>query len=414
MSGRDVSVFVFPHGSIDDVWKGDGVNSQGVTEYHSEITCEPLPENTTLYMPNILGKPYHLKTKNLEDLIRDKTREWSLSPTVPFSEYIASVLDKYESKELTSMFELMDECDRSDAVGYARQQKMPHEQREQRVKLRTSMEYKTGIKWLNPDDYIVQKRCNLPGNHSPGEGLIICIEENKRIIKYYPSGAEIHGRYNLTELLSALKKWSRLGLNHDDKICVFDFVCNIPNFVSNPNKIAKTYDDVELLSFNHVHDGGAIMTYGAIPLSQSCRDKTVRVGVSFDDTPLSYLTVGTYSPSPSPSRSLPPSASASASPARPLPLFYVKVPPAGIKLINFEVIKPKHERSRSASPVPDIHAIPPIEFVGQSVSPSRGDSPHRGNGLAGGKRKHTKRKRSLKRSNRKTRVTRRRYNKKKR
>jgi hypothetical protein len=399
MSGRDVSVFVFPHGSIDDVWKGKDVNSQGVTEYHSEITCEPLPANTTLYMPNILGKPYHLKTKNLEDLIRDKTREWS--GTVPFSEYIASKLDEYESKERNTMFELMDECDRSDAVGYAKQQKMPDEQREQRVKLRTSMEYKTGIKWLKPDYYIVQKRCNLPGNHRPGEGLIICIEEeNKQIRKYYSTGNEIHGRYNLTELLSALKDLRTLGLKPEDKICVFDFVCNIPNFVSNPNKIAEKYNDVELLSFNHDHDGGATMTYGAIPISQSCLDKTVRGGVSFDDTPLSLLTVGTYSPSPSPSPSR--SLSASASPARPLPLFYVKVPPAGIKLINFEVIKTKHDRSRSASPVPDMKIKPPIEFVGRSISPK------------GGKRKHTKRKHSLKRSNRKRRVTRRRYNKKKR
>jgi len=327
-------------------------------------------------------------------LIRDKTREWSRSPIVPFSEYIASVLDEYESQERKSMFELMDECERSDAVGYARQQKMPDEQREQRVKLRTSIEYKTGIKWLKPDDYIVQKRCNLPGNHRPGEGLIICIEENKRIIKYYPIGTEIHGRYNLTELLSALKDLRTLNLKPHDKICVFDFVCNIPNFVSNPNKIAKTYDDVELLSFNRDHDGGAIMTYGAIPISQSCLDKTVRGGVSFDDPSRSPLTVDTYSPSPS--RSL----SASASPARPLPLFYVKVPPAGIKLINFEVIEPKDARSRSASPVRDMDSKPPIEIVGQSVSPSR----------AGGKRKHTKRKRS----NRKRRVTRRRYNKKKR
>jgi hypothetical protein len=402
MSGRDVSVFVFPHGSIDDVWKSEDVNSQGVTEYHSEITCEPLPANTTLYMPNILGKPYHLKTKNLEDLIRDKTNEWIRSSGL-FSEYIASVLDEYESQERNTMFELMDECDRSDAVGYARQQKMPDEQREQRVKLRTSMEYKTGIKWLKPDYYIVQKRCNLPKDYRPGEGLIICIEEeNKQIRKYYSTGNEIHGRYNLTELLTSLKGWMRLGLKPEDKICVFDFVCNIPNFVSNPNKIAKTYDDVELLSFNHDHDGGATMTYGAIPISQSCRDKTVRGGVSFDDTPLSPLTLANDSQSPSSSLS------ASASPARPLPLFYVKVPPAGIKLINFEVLKHKDARPRSASPFPDIHATPPIDFVGQSVSPSRGDS------LGGGKRKHTKRKRSLKRSNRKRRVTRRRYNKKKR
>ena len=403
MSGRDVSVFVFPHGSIDDVWTGERKNTLDVTEYYSEITCESLPENTTLYMPNILGKPYHLKTRNLEDLISDKTRKWSRSHTVPFSEYIASGLDEYESQERNTMFELMDECERSDADGYAKQQKMPHEQREQRVKLRTSMEHKAGIKWLKLDDYIVQKKCNLPRNHRPGEGLIICIEEeDKRIKKYYTSGTEINGRFNLTELLGSLNGWKRLGLKPDDKICVFDFVCNIPNFVSNPNKIAEKYNDVELLSFNPDHDGGATMTYGAIPISQSCRDKTVRGGVSFDDSPLSPLTVGTYSPSPS--RSL----SASASPARPLPLFYVKVPPAGIKLINFEVIVPKHERSRSASPVPDIPATPPIEFVGQSVSPYRVDVPK------GGKRKHTKRKRSLKRSNRKRRVTRRRYNKKKR
>ena len=383
MSGRDVSVFVFPHGSIDDVWTGERKNTLGVNEYYSEITCEHLPENTTLYMPNILGKPYHLKTRNLEDLIRDKTSEWSRSHTVPFSEYIASGLDEYERNERKSMFELLDECEKSDAESYAKGATMPHEQREQRVKLRTSMEHKAGIKWLKLDDYIVQKRCNLPRDHRPGEGLIICIEEeNKRIKKYYPSGTEINGRYNLTGLLSALKGWMRLGLKPDDKICVFDFVCNIPNFVSNPNKIAENYNDVELLSFNRDWDGGATMTYGAIPISQSCRDKTVRGGVSLGDSPLSQFTLPS-SPSPSPSPPPPPSPS----PARPTPSLYVKVPQAAIELINFTV--GPGPRPRSASPV---HRI--------SVSPN------------GGKRNHTKRKRSLKRSNRKRRVTRRKYNKK--
>ena len=415
MSIKKVSAFLASHGSIDAQYVSTRKDDKGVDIYEFEIGCEDLPANTRLYMPNILGKLYYANPKNTLTFIQGKIGEWkkwfapvplpdskrdrSRSPEPSqssFSDFIAEALTTFEEDETTAMFKLMDECDRQDLPGYMLGEKMPIEHKKERRELSKATTGKVGIEWNKLDCYIPEKHYNLtrsPGDNltrSPGEGILVVIEEiqsnGTRTIDINTISS-ITGRMNLAEVETRLRGLLSLGLSATAEICFFDFACNTFNFIETPPEIKIKIDQYwpNLLSYErNAHDGGATIIHGTISKDQCEQQKTAerlgQTGVGFDDSPESVLTLGSQSDSLSPGGD-----SQGSSPEKATPLLYVKVPKGAIPSIDFGSVVFK--------------TGPAAAFGGVAAS-------------KGGKRKHTKRKRSLKRSNRKRRVTRRRYNKK--
>jgi len=395
---KKVSAFLASHGSIDAQYVSTGKDDKGVDIYEFGINCHPLPANTRLYMPNILGKLYYANPKTTLTFIQGKIGEWSklqqaAAPPAAkkqkqsklpepsqssFSDFIAGALTKFEEDETTSMFKLMDECDREDLRGYMLGEKMPIEHKKERRELSKAAIQKTGIKWNELDCYIPGKHYNLTG--SPGEGILVVIEEiqfdGTRTIKKIETIGSITGRMNIADIERELRTVLRLDATAE--ICFFDFACNTFNFLRAPPEIDKYWPN--LLAYRHDGDGGATIIHGTMSKDQCKQQRAAEVlgqnGVGIGDSQTSVLTLD--------SQSQPDSLDSQGSvAASATPLFYVKVPKGAIPSIDFGSV---------------------VFEAGPASAASK----------QGGKRKHTKRKRSLKRSNRKRRVTRRRYNKKKR
>ena len=404
MRKQIVSAFLASHGSIDAQYVSTRKDDKDVDIYEFKIGCEDLPANTRLYMPNILGKLYYANPKNTLTFIQDKIGGWSKLQQVAaaaaapaaapatkkqkqsqssFSDFIAGALTKFEEDETTAMFKLMDECDREDHRGYMLGHKMPIEHKQERRKLSKAAIQKTGIKWNELDCYIPGKHYNLTGDQ--GEGILVVIEDDgtRTVDKMIETKGEIVGRMNLEEVEKRLRGLPSLGLSATDEICFFDFACNTFNFLDSDK---QSHPDIEqywpnLLSYErNAHDGGATIIHGTISKDQCEQQKTAehlgQNGVGLGESQESVLTTGSLSQVDDSQSSLPEKAT---------PFLYVKVPKG---------------------------AIPSIDFG--SVVFETGPAAASGGVAAGkgGKRKHTKRKRSLKRSNRKRRVTRRKYNKK--
>ena len=413
MSIKKVSALLASHGSIDAQYVKTSKDDKDVDIYDFEIGCRPLPANTRLYMPNILGKLYYANPKTTLDFIQGKINEWnrltrdaaaadagskhrerSRSPEPSqssFSDFIAEALTKFEKDETTAMCKLMDECDRKDLPGYVLGEKMPIKHKEERREHSKATTGKVGIKWPKLDCYIPEKYCNLTGK--PGECILVVIEEidsrGKRTIrKNIETIDSITGRMNLAGVEAALRSLKSLGLSTTDEICFFDFACNTFNFIETPPDVKIEIDKYwpNLLSYRDDGDSGATIIHGTVSKDQCERQKAAEFlgqnGVGFDESQKSVLGFDSQSQS-SDSPDSQASVAASAT-----PLLYVKVPKG---------------------------AIPSIDFGGVVFGAGPASAAAFGGVVGskqGGKRKHTKRKRSLKRSNRKRRVTRRRYNKK--
>jgi hypothetical protein len=171
-----------------------------------------------------------------------------------------------------------------------------------------------------------------------------------------------------------------LDLEDTDEICFFDFACSTFNFKDIP-ELEPYWPN--LLSYQDNDDGSATLIYGTIPKDR-CDEMTTaeRVGengVSFDDTQKSVLSLGSQLDSLSQS-------SQTSLAASKTPLLHVRVPKEAKPTINFGQVV--FEADRASGGVASA-------------------------GRHGGKRKHTKRKRNLKKSYRKRRVVtrRRRYSK---
>lgn len=406
---KKVSAFLASHGSIDAQYVSTHKDDKDVDIYDFEIGCRHLPANTRLYMPNILGKLYYANPHTTLSFIQHKIFQWSkrqqaASAAAPhsthrgrsrspepsqssFSDFIVEAITTFEEDETTAMCKLMDECDRQDLPGYIQGHKMSIEHKEQRRKLSKATTGKVGIKWPKLDCYIHEKYCNLTGK--PGECILVVIEEidsrGKRTIrKNIETIGSITGRMNLAGVEAALRSLKSLGLSATDEICFFDFACNTFNFLRAPPEIDKYWPN--LLSYRDDGDSGATIIHGTVSKDQCERQKAAEFlgqnGVGFDESQKSVLTLDSQSQS-SDSPDSQASVAASAT-----PLLYVKVPKG---------------------------AIPSIDFGGVVFGAGPASAAAFGGVVGskqGGKRKHTKRKRSLKRSNRKRRVTRRRYNKK--
>ena len=409
MSIKKVSAFLASHGSIDAQFVSTRKDDKDVDIYEFKIGGEDLPANTRLYMPNILGKLYYANPKTTLTFIQGKIGEWKKRFTpVPlpnatrdrsrspppgqssFSDFIAEALTKFEEDETTAMFKLMDECDRQDLPGYMLGHKMPIEHKQKRRELSKAAIQKNGIKWNKLDCYIPEKHYNL--TRSPGEGILVGIEEiqsdGTRTININAISS-ITGRMNLAEVEKRLRNLLKLTLRASDEIYFFDFACNTFNFIETPPEITKKIDKYwpNLLAYQHNDDdGGATIIHGTVSKDQCERQKAAEVlgltGVGFDESQQSVLTVGSQPGPGGDSQS-----SVASSPEKATPFLYVKVPKGAIPSIDFGSVVFKTGPAAATA------------FGGVAAG-------------KGGKRKHTKRKRSLKRSNRKRRVTRRRYNKK--
>jgi hypothetical protein len=322
---RVVSVFIRTHSSLLDVHLGQETNPQGVIEYHSEITCEPLPENVRLNTPNVLGKSYYLDPRSLKKFISNTQK--GLGTGEDFSKKIASRLNEFENEEVKQMFKLLDQCDEELASLYEKGGQPLPQQKTFLLKVQDSKESKVGIEWYQLDKYIVQKKYTIPHGDHMNDGLIVCIQDQGKIEMYESNNRVIRGgRFNLAEILTMLSEWKDLNLLlPSDQIRFFDFGCNDPVFKNNPDDIRFKYH-WNLLSFTR--DGaGAIMTYGTIRLDEHkkrCRDAhSTRVGVGIGEEPTSQLSLGSSSSSESQSQS---QSTPSPSPARAMPLLHVHGP----------------------------------------------------------------------------------------
>ena len=423
MSKQIVSAFLASHGSVDAQFVSTRKDDKGVDIYEFEIGCQDLPANTRLYMPNILGKLYYANPKNTLTFIQGKIKEWNKhqpqrpapapapDPTTKdrnrsrspkhrqssFSDFIAEALTRFEESEVAEMFKLMDQCDRQDLPGYVLGLKMPIPQKEQRRELSTATIQKNGIKWDNRDFYIPEKKCNL--TNKPGEGILVVIEEiqsdgRRTITKNIETIDSIRGRKNIAEVERELR--SVLRLDATAEICFFDFACNTFNFLRAPPEIDQYWPN--LLAYQHNDDGSATIIHGTVSKDQCKQQRAAELlgenGVSFDDNPASQL----YLPdSASQSDSLGGNQTSVASlPEKATPFLCVRVPERAISLIDFgssDVFK--------AGPTSAAAAAAASASGGVVASPDR---------KQGGKRKHTKQKRNLKRSYHKRRITRRKYN----
>jgi hypothetical protein len=190
MGKKIVSAFLASHGSIDAQYVRTGKDDKDVDIYEFGINCHPLPANTRLYMPNILGKLYYANPHTTLNFIQGKINEWnritqaaadaaaasasaaadaaaaaphskhrerSRSPEPSpssFSDFIAEALTRFEEGEVAEMFKLRDECDRQDLTGYMLGKQMSIEHKEDRRKLSEATTGKVGIKWPKLDCYI--------------------------------------------------------------------------------------------------------------------------------------------------------------------------------------------------------------------------------------------------------------------
>ena len=385
---KKVSAFLVSHGSIDTRYVNHSKDDKDVDIYHFEIDCKELPDNIRLRMPNILGKPYYENHSNTLGFINRKILEWKthMRPVVlqgrdrsrspesrqsNFSDFIAEALTKFEEDEVTAMFNLMDQCDQADSRGYALGYEMPIEQKESRRYMSKATTRKVGIEWNNMLYYITNKFYNL--TEKSGEEVLVVIEEinaddgTRTVSPIIETKGEIVGRMNLVGVEQALRNVKRLGLSATDQIYFFDFACNTFNMNLESLPDIKQYLP-KLLSCQKNHDGSATIIYGTVSKDQCERQRTAEVlgqsGVKFDESQTSVLSVESHT---QPDDSFVNSQVSEA--ASVPPLLYVNVP---------------------------IGAIPSIDF-GSDVFKSGGN-----------KRKHTKRKRSIKRSYRKRRITRRR------
>ena len=191
---------------------------------------------------------------------------------------------------------------------------------------------------------------------------------------------------NLAEVEKRLRILLKLTLRATDEICFFDFACNTFNFIETPPEIKTEIDKYwpNLLSYRNDDDGGATIIHGTVSKDQCEQQKAAerlgQTGVGFGDSQDSAFSLGSQPGSLSQGGD-----SQSSLPEKATPFLYVKVPKGAIPSIDFGSVV--------------FETGPAAAF--ESVAAGKG-----------GKRKHTKRKRSLKRSNRKKRVTRRKYNKK--
>lgn len=383
MSKKQVSAFLLSHGSIDATYvprqtERDTERDTEADIYNFSIDCRDLPTYTRLCMPNILGKPYYAHQTNTTEFIKSTINKWKkLQPSSSsFSDFIAGELTKFETDEVAAMVKLQSDCDKKDSCIYAQGHKMPPLEKEKRRSLSKATIQKDGIEWKELKCYIPEKHYNLTTR--PDEQVLVVIETPgddgvSTVSKIVETKGLILGRMNLAGVNKALR--TKLGLSDTDEICFFDFVCNTFNFNGHPD--LEQYLP-NLLSYQPNPDGGATIIYGTITKDQCKRMKRAADdgvdGVGFGDDPSSQLTVGSQSASGGEGDYSPSSVKASAT-----PLIYVTVPNNAISSIDVG-----------------------LDVFGAGVAA--------GAGSQGGKRKHTKRKRNLKGSYRKTRVTRRRYN----
>ena len=407
MSKQIVSAFLASHGSVDADFKTQRKDDKGVDIYEFEIGCQDLPENTRLYMTNILGKLYYANLDNTLTFIQDKIGEWIKHQQAPatkkqkqklfelpkpsqssFSDFIAEALTRFEEGEVAKMFKLMDQCDHQDLPGYVQGLKMPIPQKEERRELSTATIQKTGIKWDNRDFYIPGKKCNL--TNKPGEGILVVIEEiqsdgRRTITKNIETIDSIRGRKNIAEVEIELR--SVLKLDATAEICFFDFACNTFNFLRAPSEIDQYWPN--LLAYQHNDDGSATIIHGTVSKDQCKQQRAAELlgenGVSFDDNPASQLNLPDSASQPDSFGGSQTSVAEKAT-----PFLCVRVPKRAKSLIDFGSSDFFKAGPAAAS-----------ASGGVAASPGR---------KQGGKCKHTKQKRNLKRSYRKRRVTRRKYN----
>jgi len=107
----DVDAFVFMHGAVHPPKLEPSGQTSGCYQY--TLSGKPLPDNTKLCAPKILGKSYH--ATNIIDFINTLRNEWNTHPELhdpkSFSDFCLSELKTFEQKQVDLMEQEMEAND---------------------------------------------------------------------------------------------------------------------------------------------------------------------------------------------------------------------------------------------------------------------------------------------------------------
>jgi hypothetical protein len=152
-SGETVA-FVQMHGAVKPRELVSSMSDKTTPECRQyQVTGKPLPENTQLCAPKILGKSYH--ATNTSDFIGSLHASWNASARArSFSEFCLSKLNTFEQTQLASMKQEMESSDFIQIMegGYTSKEIM-----ERRLVLEGAIVAKRGIKWDKHECSIAEK-----------------------------------------------------------------------------------------------------------------------------------------------------------------------------------------------------------------------------------------------------------------
>jgi len=107
----DVDAFVFMHGAVHPTKLEPSGQTPGCYQY--TLSDKPLPDNTKLCAPKILGKSYH--ATNIIDFIKTLRNKWDTHPELhdrqSFSDFCLSELKTFEQTQVGLMEQEMEASD---------------------------------------------------------------------------------------------------------------------------------------------------------------------------------------------------------------------------------------------------------------------------------------------------------------
>lgn len=139
----DVEAFVLMHGAVHPSKLVEPSEETTPGCYQYQLTGKPLPENTQLCAPKILGKSYH--AANISDFINTLRAKWDIHPLpdLSFSEFCLSELKTFEQRQVGLMEQEMEASDLMQIMegGYTK------ERMKSRLILEGAIVRKSEIKW---------------------------------------------------------------------------------------------------------------------------------------------------------------------------------------------------------------------------------------------------------------------------
>lgn len=402
----DVTAFILMHGLVQPK-KQVRTDTQPPSCLQYELNGSPLPENTRLYAPSILGRPYydHRRTNEFIHDLHHKKIKGNDQTTASYITYCLDEIHKFEQTHVASMQGVLDDEYSLNRQSFGFNQ--PRFTKEQRLELLAGITHKPLVKWKEHTVYITEKTYHIVGHDKPPNSIMFFCDNLNKYLVSIPTVLESTFVISGTNYVVLNVKYDvgsnvfTIGFGNRSKYLTFinieDIVIQVINLVTvsfgrqvtcNLNIVDFTCSDInfpkedsclsgftpQLLSsvaLSTSDDGVPRLIYGTIPEDSqkehlSWLQRTSSHSRGQDDTDSSQ-------PSPQSSLSRPNSPRSalftSRSPARPTPSIVVKLLGGVGSFADFEPISTFDSRrsgniERSVSPPPSRVTVGEDEYGG--------------------------------------------------